>query len=766
MQEQALERAEGSLPFPFLDDEASVEAYRESRTLFIMRGLPGSGKSALANTIAEKYKGICRVISADHKKVRPEVCPALPEKYKELDEEARRCCQEGVAVVVIDDTNHQWGRLEKLFDIASEYQYLALFVEPKTPWKKDCAVLEKMTQWELPQSELEDLRGSLEEPVYPLFYGWFLTRKSQCHTKETGKKLLEALGELDEFKEHWADFGGAASEKGINLEEYFDGKGGILHCTTKFSDYGKAKGAQEYAELEAVKEFYSSAFHLQISGLFITPRTAGARVRLSDKQLEVWPDSEKEAMPSEELPRGSQAHITLGCAKDVEPVQTGLDLLEFIKLEKVGDQDWAVKDTDQGKLCYFGKGMWMLELSEEVTVKTVFGGFYPKEEGGEEAGVEVKVGEERAVEKEGEERAVEKVGEERAVEKVGEERAVEKEGEERAVEKVGEERAVVKEGEERAVEKVGEERAVVKVGEERAVEKVGEERAVVKEGEERAVEKVGEERAVVKEGEERAVVKEGEERAVEKVGEERAVVKEGEERAVVKEGEERAVEKEGEERVEEGEERAVDKDVEEKVEKEGEERAVEKDVEEKVEKEGEERAVEIVVEEKAVEKVGEERAVEKEGEERVEEGEERAVEKDVEEKVEKEGEEKAVEKEGEERAVEKEGEERAVEKDVEEKVEKEGEERAVEKVVEEKAVEKEGEERAVEKDVEEKVEKEGEERAVEKVVEEKAVEKEGEERVVEKGEERVEEKGEGKEKENQQEGKPATGKKKGKCTVM
>ncbi|XP_041123053.1 2',3'-cyclic-nucleotide 3'-phosphodiesterase-like [Polyodon spathula] len=727
MQEQALERAEGSLPFPFLDDEASVEAYRESRTLFIMRGLPGSGKSALANTIAEKYKGICRVISADHKKVRPEVCPALPEKYKELDEEARRCCQEGVAVVVIDDTNHQWGRLEKLFDIASEYQYLALFVEPKTPWKKDCAVLEKMTQWELPQSELEDLRGSLEEPVYPLFYGWFLTRKSQCHTKETGKKLLEALGELDEFKEHWADFGGAASEKGINLEEYFDGKGGILHCTTKFSDYGKAKGAQEYAELEAVKEFYSSAFHLQISGLFITPRTAGARVRLSDKQLEVWPDSEKEAMPSEELPRGSQAHITLGCAKDVEPVQTGLDLLEFIKLEKVGDQDWAVKDTDQGKLCYFGKGMWMLELSEEVTVKTVFGGFYPKEEGGEEAGVEVKVGEERAVEKEGEERAVEKVGEERAVEKVGEERAVEKEGEERAVEKVGEERAVVKEGEERAVEKVGEERAVVKEGEERAVEKEGEERAVEKVGEERAVEKVGEERAVEKVGEERAVEKEGEERAVEKEGEERAVEKEvekeGEERAVVKEGEERAVEKVGEER-------AVEKEGEERVE-EGEERAVEKDVEEKVEKEGEERAVEIVVEEKAVEKVGEERAVEKEGEERVEEGEERAVEKDVEEKVEKEGEEKAVEKEGEERAV-----------------------------------EKEGEERAVEKDVEEKVEKEGEERAVEKVVEEKAVEKEGEERVVEKGEERVEEKGEGKEKENQQEGKPATGKKKGKCTVM
>ncbi|KAK1159104.1 2',3'-cyclic-nucleotide 3'-phosphodiesterase-like [Acipenser oxyrinchus oxyrinchus] len=509
MQEQALERAEGSLAFPFLDDEASVNAYRESRTLFIMRGLPGSGKSTLASTIAGKYEGICKVISADHK-IRPGTRPALPEEYKELDEETGRCCEEGVAMVVIDDTNHQWERLEKLFDIASEYQYLAHLVEPKTPWKNDCATLEEKTQWELTQSELEDLRGRLEESVYPLFYGWFLTHKSQSRTKETGKKLLETLGELDEFKEHWGDFGGAASEKGINLEEYFDGKGGILHCTTKFSDYGKATGAQEYAELEAVKEFYSSAFHLQISGLFITPRTAGARVRLSDKQLEVWPaDSEKEASLSEELPRGSRAHITLGCAKDVEPVQTGLDLLEFIKMEKEGDQDWAVKDTDQGKLCYFGKGMWMLELSEEVTVETIFGGFYPKEEGGEEAGVEEKEGEERAVEEEeGEEQAVEKEeGEERAVEKEGDKRAVEKEGDGRAVEE--------KEGEEKTVEE-GDERAA----EEKTVEKEeGEEKAVEeKEGDERALE--GVEKAVEeKEGDERAL--EGVEKAVEEKGRKR-----------------------------------------------------------------------------------------------------------------------------------------------------------------------------------------------------------------------------------------------------
>ncbi|MBN3275649.1 CN37 phosphodiesterase, partial [Polyodon spathula] len=398
MQEQALERAEGSLAFSFLDDEASIEVYRESRTLFIMRGLPGSGKSTLASTIAGKYEDVCRVISADQK-IRPEVSATLPEEYKALDEEVARCCEEGIAMVVIDDTNHQQERLEKLFELASEYQYLAHLVEPKTPWKNDLDVLEKKNQWKLPQSELKNLKGSLEEAVYPLYYGWFLSHKSQIYTEEKNKKFLKTLEELDEFKEHWGDFGETVSETGINLEEYFKRKG-ILHCTTKFSDYGKVTGTQQYAELEAVKEFYCSAFGLHITGFFVTPRTTGARIQLTNKQLELWPaDSEKEAMPSEDLPRGSRAHITMGCAKDVEPLQTGLDLLEFVKLEKEGDQGLVVKDTDQGKLRYFGKGMWMLELSEKVTVKTIFGGFYPKEKKGKE-------GEEKAVEenKEGEEK--------------------------------------------------------------------------------------------------------------------------------------------------------------------------------------------------------------------------------------------------------------------------------------------------------------------------------------------------------------------------
>lgn len=39
------------------------------------------------------------------------------------------------------------------------------------------------------------------------------------------------------------------AEKEVDLEQYFQ-TAAPLHCTTMFCDYGKAEGANEYAELE------------------------------------------------------------------------------------------------------------------------------------------------------------------------------------------------------------------------------------------------------------------------------------------------------------------------------------------------------------------------------------------------------------------------------------------------------------------------------------------------------------------------------------
>ncbi|XP_054849426.1 2',3'-cyclic-nucleotide 3'-phosphodiesterase-like isoform X3 [Eublepharis macularius] len=381
MSSQPKERPE-SLQFPFLDDDETVTTIRESKTLFVIRGLPGSGKSTLAQAIQDRYKDVCKVVSTDHYKITPTIRSAIPEDYGKVDEDLVDYFKRDVSVVVMDDTHHERERLEQIFDIADKYRYEVIIVEPKTPWKLDCLQLKDKNQWKLTADELKKLKPALEKDFLPLYYGWFLSKRSSENLRKTGQAFLDELASIKVFKkESNKHFGGAIEDPKMKLDltSYFVKRPpGVLHCTTKFTDFGKAPGSEDYAQQEAVKSSYGKAFFLTISALFITPRTAGARVELSEQQLLLWPGDVDVLPPAGNLPKGSRAHVTLGCASGIEAVQTGLDLLEFVKLEKAGNKGEEVGEIGGGKLLSYGNGMWMIVLSKKIEVRAVFGGYYGK----------------------------------------------------------------------------------------------------------------------------------------------------------------------------------------------------------------------------------------------------------------------------------------------------------------------------------------------------------------------------------------------------
>lgn len=374
--------ASGSLSYALLEREQTKDALRTSRTLVVLRGLPGSGKSFLARAIADAYKDHCSVLSADSHGVKPESPESSVEGYKALDEAVVACCSAGTAssvlMVVVDDTNHTQDRLARLGEIAEQHRLVAVFLEPCTEWSKDPAELSKKTRRGLEEAQLEAMRSSLEEMSLPLYFGWFLLSSIQDKVRCTSMDFLKTLDTLEAFKKHLIDFTGKA-EKEVDLEQYFQAKGS-LHCTTKFCDYGKAEGAKEYAQNPAVKDFYGSVFELSLSALFVTPRTVGARVSLTEEQLLLWPaDAEKEA-GSASLPLGSRAHVTLGCAEGVEPVQTGVDLLQILALQQEGQQGELIEEMELGSLTYYGEGRWLLSLREPICSPACFSSFYsPKE---------------------------------------------------------------------------------------------------------------------------------------------------------------------------------------------------------------------------------------------------------------------------------------------------------------------------------------------------------------------------------------------------
>ncbi|XP_070957698.1 2',3'-cyclic-nucleotide 3'-phosphodiesterase-like [Oncorhynchus clarkii lewisi] len=372
--------APGTLSFAFLEHEQTKATLRTSRTLIILRGLPGSGKSLLARAIADSYQGLCTVCCADDHGVKPESPEASADGYKAFDDAVVACCSVGTSsqVIVVDDTNHTHDRLARLGEVAEQHRLVAMFLEPRTEWSRDLPQLAKRTQRGLEEAQIQAMKVPLEETSLPLFFGWFLLPGIQDKVRCTSMDFLKTLDTLEAFKKHLPDFT-VEAEKEVDLEQYFQANG-VLHCTTKFCDYGKAEGAKEYADKPAVKELYGSAFELSLSALFVTPRTVGARVSLSEDQLTLWPADAEEVVSvvpaAATLPAGSRAHITLGCAEGVEPQQTGFDLLEILALQQEGQEGELVEEMELGSLAYYGKGRWLLSLREPVSAQACFSSLY------------------------------------------------------------------------------------------------------------------------------------------------------------------------------------------------------------------------------------------------------------------------------------------------------------------------------------------------------------------------------------------------------
>lgn len=198
----------GSLSFAFLQQEKTKETLRLSRTIVIMRGLPGSGKSFLSRAIADVYQDQCSVICADDHGVKPESPESSADAYNALDEAVAACCGAATSsplLMVVDDTNHTQDRLARLAEIAEQHHCVTIFLEPRTEWSRDAAQLSKKTKRGLAEAQIEVMKGQLEETSLPLFFGWFLLSPAQEKIYCTSMDFLKTLDTLEAFKKHLSD---------------------------------------------------------------------------------------------------------------------------------------------------------------------------------------------------------------------------------------------------------------------------------------------------------------------------------------------------------------------------------------------------------------------------------------------------------------------------------------------------------------------------------------------------------------------------------
>ncbi|KAI1903428.1 hypothetical protein AGOR_G00027080 [Albula goreensis] len=110
--------------------------------LYIMRGLPGSGKTKLAREIMEKYGNSGEILSTDDFFMHDGVYKF---KYRHLNtahqwnrERAEIAMKNRVHPIIIDNTNMRLCEMKPYVEMGLDYRYYIIFKETKDTW--ECSI--------------------------------------------------------------------------------------------------------------------------------------------------------------------------------------------------------------------------------------------------------------------------------------------------------------------------------------------------------------------------------------------------------------------------------------------------------------------------------------------------------------------------------------------------------------------------------------------------------------------------------------------------
>lgn len=127
------------------------------------------------------------------------------------------------------------------------------------------------------------------ESILPDYVGWHLNEADSCMLGLCAKALLDDL--LRNNYEFCTDFRNFSQSETISeMLEFYQlapsNHNGMLHCTAKY--FGKTPPSPAIEYFQEVKKSITMAFETTVIGLVFTPRTFGARLKLSPNQLELW----------------------------------------------------------------------------------------------------------------------------------------------------------------------------------------------------------------------------------------------------------------------------------------------------------------------------------------------------------------------------------------------------------------------------------------------------------------------------------------------
>ncbi|XP_077340237.1 NEDD4-binding protein 2-like 1 [Lithobates pipiens] len=142
---------------------------RFSKHIYLLRGLPGSGKSSLARKLKRNFPSAVVLSTDDYFLMEDGTYIYNPDLLQDAhrwnQRRARKAMTKGRTPIIIDNTNILAWHMKPYAVMALENAYQVIFLEPDTHWKFNVKELTRRNSHGVPREKIQRMKDVYEHNV-------------------------------------------------------------------------------------------------------------------------------------------------------------------------------------------------------------------------------------------------------------------------------------------------------------------------------------------------------------------------------------------------------------------------------------------------------------------------------------------------------------------------------------------------------------------------------------------------------------------------